>query len=70
LATATSKVWLKSILYFRVLTSSAGLEGGNVSATVKHFTAFGSPEQGLRLQSTVGKESFALRTFLHTKGRS
>jgi beta-glucosidase len=49
---------------FQVLTSSKGLQGGNVSATVKHFAAFGSPEQGINTAPVHGGERELRTTYL------
>lgn len=46
------------------LTSCEGLQGGNVSATVKHFAAFGSPEQGLNTAPVHGGERELRTTYL------
>jgi beta-glucosidase len=40
------------------------LQGGNVSATVKHFAAFGSPEQGLNTGPVHGGERELRTTYL------
>jgi beta-glucosidase len=47
-----------------VLSSSTGLQGGNVSATVKHFAAFASPEQGLNTGPVHGGERELRTTYL------
>jgi beta-glucosidase len=41
-----------------------GLQGGNVSATVKHFAAFASPEQGLNTGPVHGGERELRTTYL------
>ncbi|KAH8680073.1 glycoside hydrolase superfamily [Tricladium varicosporioides] len=41
-----------------------GLQNGNVSATVKHFAAFASPEQGLNLGPVHGGERELRTTYL------
>ena len=41
-----------------------GLQGGNVSATVKHFAAFGTPEQGLNTGPVHGGERELRTTYL------
>jgi beta-glucosidase len=41
-----------------------GLQGGNVSATVKHFVGFGTPEQGLNTGPVHGGERELRRTYL------
>lgn len=42
----------------------SGLQKGNVSATVKHFAAFGSPEQGLNTAPVHGGERELRTTYL------
>jgi beta-glucosidase len=49
---------------FILLTSCKGLQGGNVSATVKHFAAFASPEQGLNTGPVHGGERELRTTYL------
>ncbi|TVY58621.1 Periplasmic beta-glucosidase [Lachnellula cervina] len=41
-----------------------GMQGGNVSATVKHFAAFGTPEQGLNTGPVHGGERELRTTYL------
>lgn len=41
-----------------------GLQGGNVSATVKHFAASASPEQGLNTGPVHGGERELRTTYL------
>ncbi|CZT46783.1 related to beta-glucosidase [Rhynchosporium secalis] len=41
-----------------------GMQGGNVSAMVKHFAAFGNPEQGLNVGPTHGGERELRTTYL------
>jgi beta-glucosidase len=41
-----------------------GLQGGNVSATIKHFAAFGTPEQGLNTGPVHGGERELRTTYL------
>jgi beta-glucosidase len=41
-----------------------GLQGGNVSATVKHFAAYGTPEQGLNTGPVHGGERELRTTYL------
>lgn len=41
-----------------------GLQGGGVSAMVKHFTAFGTPEQGLNAGPVHGGERELRTTYL------
>ncbi|KAL2063823.1 hypothetical protein VTL71DRAFT_5628 [Oculimacula yallundae] len=41
-----------------------GMQGGNVSAMVKHFAAYGNPEQGLNVGPTHGGERELRTTYL------
>lgn len=46
---------------------TSGLQGGNVSATVKHFAASASPEQGLNTGPVHGGERELRTTYLPPK---
>lgn len=47
-----------------------GLQAGNVSATVKHFAAYGSPEQGLNTGPVHGGERELRTTYLPSYKRA
>jgi hypothetical protein len=63
LATNMSKVGSVNI-HTRILLIFAGLQGGNVSATIKHFAAFATPEQGLNTGPVHGGERELRTTYL------
>jgi beta-glucosidase len=52
------------IVYEGGLTLELGLQGGNVSATIKHFAAYASPEQGLNTGPVHGGERELRTTYL------
>ena len=61
---AISQVSFTSIDMFLVVISHIGLQSGNVSATVKHFAAYASPEQGLNTGPVHGGERELRTTYL------